>query len=353
MPQSVQRLLELARYKILDALPLQNEVARRRFLQIAFGVTKSKGIADCDPESVLTAIYGCARLGLIPDPLTGQVWILPYKQRGAKQPVATLVIGYKGYVELARRTGQIVDVRAGVLYENDDYEYEDGLVQKFSLRPWFLTGRDEPGRRLAAWCVWTYTDGHSQVALIGAREVERARSSSPAARNKSGPWVTHPDEMWAKTAVRRAARLWPITPELALALRFEDEEEAGETAVYDELRAEVLPPPETTPRAEELKNALSAAVAGANEQEGKGGEERRGNGKVGESKQAREGAESAGDRADTQKRELLKEVNARMLELSSAERDNVRKAAKIPLNAALSDLTTAQLNTLLDILVGN
>ena len=61
--------------------------------------------------------------------LLGHCYILPYKRE------ATFIIGYKGMIDLARRSGHIQSIYAHAVHENDEFEYELGLHPKLEHKP--------------------------------------------------------------------------------------------------------------------------------------------------------------------------------------------------------------------------
>src|SRR5204863_9235727 len=72
----------------------------------------------CDPMSLAGAVVRCASLGLAPGDL-GHVYIWPAKQE------VVLTIGYKGHIELAYRSGQVKDIKAGIVHEGDRFEHRE------------------------------------------------------------------------------------------------------------------------------------------------------------------------------------------------------------------------------------
>ncbi|MED0762673.1 recombinase RecT, partial [Aneurinibacillus thermoaerophilus] len=65
--------------------------------------------------------------------LIGHCYIIPYGRE------AQFIIGYKGMIDLARRSGQIEQIYAHAVYEADHFEYELGLHPKLVHKP--ATGR--------------------------------------------------------------------------------------------------------------------------------------------------------------------------------------------------------------------
>ena len=64
----------------------------------------------------------CAELELFPSNVTGQAYVLPYKG------IAQFQLGYQGLVTLFYRSGA-KSIRAEIVYENDFFEYENGVIK--------------------------------------------------------------------------------------------------------------------------------------------------------------------------------------------------------------------------------
>ncbi len=213
---------------VLAAYPDSNPQVRERFAQICIALANSYELKKCDPRSIVTAIYGCAALGLVPDKTLGHVYIIPRKNK-AGQVLATLMPGYRGYIELARRSGAIGYVDARVVYVNDEFDVRWGTDPGVVHHPWFVRGKDEPGEPWAAYCV-AQLPGQSQYQfdVLTRTEIEAARNSSEGSNKEWSPWVQHPAEMWRKTAVRRASKYWPLSPMLAQAVAWDEQADRGQ-----------------------------------------------------------------------------------------------------------------------------
>lgn len=74
---------------------------------------KTPKLLECSLPSLLKCAMDCAQLGLVPDDPRSQCHLIPYAGE------ATLQIGYKGLIQLARRGGQVLGVNAEVVYENE------------------------------------------------------------------------------------------------------------------------------------------------------------------------------------------------------------------------------------------
>lgn len=170
---------------------------------------------ECDPLSVIGAVMLAAQLGLEPGPL-GHVYLVPFKRE------CQFVLGYKGMVDLAYRSGLVKDVGTGIVYEGDAFEWRAGT------RP-FLdhTPAGPPAERewTHAYAVARLKSGGTVFRVIFPEDYEKAKARSANADAPHSPHVTDRPAMIRKTAVRRLSPMLPQSPALAHALQ------ADETAV--------------------------------------------------------------------------------------------------------------------------
>lgn len=217
-------LVENYKEKMLAALPTQ--IGAERFYSIALAVANSSDLSECSPASILMAIYGCARLGLTPDPALGHVYVLPRKKRAEVQ------VGYRGYMELAGRSRAIAAVHAEVVFSNDEFDEDKGSNRRITHRPWYIVGAVEAGEPRFAYVTWRdlRSDTIEHHVITSAR-VDRARKTSQSAGSSYSPWNNDPIAMWKKTAVIDASKSWPLSPELAQAVAWDEQAERGEPQV--------------------------------------------------------------------------------------------------------------------------
>ena len=94
-----------------------------RMYQLALSAyNQTPGLAQCSPASVLSCLMKCSALGMEPSAVDGlgRAYILPYGNSRAGQKQATFILGYKGMLDLARRSGQLTDISARAVHEGDD-----------------------------------------------------------------------------------------------------------------------------------------------------------------------------------------------------------------------------------------
>ncbi|MBQ2776501.1 MAG: recombinase RecT [Peptococcaceae bacterium] len=98
-------------------------------------VGNDRNLQGCDSVSVISSCLVAATLDLPIDKNLGYAWIVPYKDKGVKK--AQFQMGYRGYVQLALRSGQyksinVIDVHEGELVEWNPLTEE--LVIDFNKR---------------------------------------------------------------------------------------------------------------------------------------------------------------------------------------------------------------------------
>lgn len=179
---------------------------------------RQPALLKCNRQSLLGAMVQSAQLGLDPSGATGQAYLVPF---GAE---CTFIIGYRGYVGLAYRSGQIASIDAHVVYEGDAFDYAYGLHPKLNHTP----TEGERGALRAAYAIARIKGGETVFVVVTAPDIARIKTSSASARSKSSPWTTHEASMWQKSAIRQLAKLLPLSTEAMGAVsRDDDDDERG------------------------------------------------------------------------------------------------------------------------------
>ncbi|EBP9973868.1 recombination protein RecT, partial [Salmonella enterica subsp. enterica] len=177
-------------------------------------------LGDCDTMSFVSAIVQCSQLGLEPGGALGHAYLLPFGNRNEKsgKKNVQLIIGYRGMIDLARRSGQIASLSARVVREGDDFSFEFGLEEKLVHRP----GENEDAPVTHVYAVARLKDGGTQFEVMTRKQIELVRAQSKAGNN--GPWVTHWEEMAKKTAIRRLFKYLPVSIEIQRAVSMDEKE---------------------------------------------------------------------------------------------------------------------------------
>lgn len=184
---------------------------------MANAVRTTPKLAECDPMSLLGGLMTCAGLGLEPNTVLGHAYLIPFKNNRKKVTEVQLVLGYKGLIDLARRSGHITSIAAHVHYDDDElWEYEEGTEARLRHVP----GAQE-GKKLHAYAIAKFKDGGHAYAVLPWSKVMSIRDNSQGWKtavryNKtaSSPWATHEDAMARKTAIRALANYLPLSVEM-------------------------------------------------------------------------------------------------------------------------------------------
>ena len=198
--------------KIAAVMP--RHMSEERMYQLAVSAYNSTPqLAQCSIVSVLSCVMKCAALGLEPSAVDGlgRAYILPYRNRKTGGYEAQFIMGYKGMIDLARRSKEIESISARAVYSGDEFAYSYGLHEDLQHVP-----SDEPkeGRELThAYCIAKFKDGGHYFNVLTREDIEKARKSSQAGASKYSPWATHFEQMAVKTAIRRAFPYLPVSIE--------------------------------------------------------------------------------------------------------------------------------------------
>lgn len=205
--RTVYDLLQRQRPEIEKALPAHLD--GERFLRLVLTeIRRTPALLECSPESLLGAMMLAAQLGLEPGPL-GHVYLVPFKRQ------VEFIVGYKGMIDLAYRSGKVKDVAAKIVYAGDYFKFREGT------RP-FLDHEQEgpPGDRdeVACYAVARLASGGAPFVVTYPEDWEAARKRSAAGAKGVGPWRDDRRAMVRKTAVRRLAAFIPQSAQYAGAL---------------------------------------------------------------------------------------------------------------------------------------
>lgn len=177
----------------------------------------AKKILQCTGLSVAKTFMDLAMTGLSPAPQLGLVCFVPYGKE------LQLQIEYRGFIALAKRSGDVSYITADVVREGDDFSYLRGTEQFLRHVP-----RGE-GEATHYYALVRFKDGSSDFRVMTKAQVEKHRDkfSKQYMATKSGPWKDHPDPMGMKTCIRLLCKLLDLSPELTHAARLDEFNEAG------------------------------------------------------------------------------------------------------------------------------
>ena len=215
-PKKQQTALDLMldpKIKAQIALALPKDMTADRMARIVMTeIRKTPKLLQCNKESFLGAVMQCSQLGLEPGSALGHAYLLPYGNN------VQLIIGYRGMIDIARRSGQILSIEARVVYETDRCEVACGLDSNLvHVRDFEAEDR---GQLKFVYAVAKLKDGGKQFEVMGRKEVDKVRKMSKS--GESGPWKDNYEEMAKKTVIRRLFKYLPVSIEVAKASAIDD-----------------------------------------------------------------------------------------------------------------------------------
>ncbi len=213
---TLREMLEKSKAQIQQALPRHMDADKMARVAMT-SIQNTPALLECDPKTVLGAVMEAAQLGLEPDGVLGHAYLVPYKRK------CTLIVGYKGMIALAYRSGQVLSLKGNVVYETDEFEVAFGIDEKLKHVPDYESKKR--GNRVCTYAIAHMKDGGHAFVVLSMHEVEAHRKKSASANSPA--WKDHYDAMAIKTAVRVLARWIPQCPELQQAGAREDSMEGG------------------------------------------------------------------------------------------------------------------------------
>ncbi len=207
------------RVQLERALP--RSLSADRFLRVLLTECRQNTrLLECTPKSFMAAVLDMAQLGLEPGPL-GHAYLVPFRDTRNKTTEVVLILGYRGLMALARRSGDVQSLTAEVVHVNDTLEYELGTNKRLVHKPML----NDPGPAIAYYAVAQYVGGGFDFKILSKAQVEKYRARSKA--KDDGPWQTDYDAMGMKTAMRRLSTFLPLTVEVAEAIAVDEARELG------------------------------------------------------------------------------------------------------------------------------
>lgn len=214
---NLKRLLSGDAMRAQFAAALPRHCSADRFVRIALtALSRTPQLADCTEASLMRCLLDLSAVGLEPDGYHAH--LIPFRDNRSNTTECTLIVDYKGLVDLCMRSGKLSKLHADVVHEEDEFDYSMGEVLRHSWR----LGQDR-GRPIGVYAQAWFKDGAVKAELMDMAAVEkiRRRSKTP----ERGPWVNDFDEMAKKTVFKRLAKWLPRDTEVGQAVALSDEHE--------------------------------------------------------------------------------------------------------------------------------
>lgn len=186
---------------------------------------QNQKLREADPTSIYLGLLACAVTGLEPGALKGEAYLVPFSGR------AQFMMGYRGYIKLAKRSGEVVGLVGNVVRDRDTFDLDLGTDNRIVHKPQWSGDR---GDVIGAYAIATMINGHREIEFMDRDSLNRIRAIADK-RGKSPAWSEWPDEQSRKSAIRRLGKRLPLGNDYIVARAIEERvEETGQaTDVLD------------------------------------------------------------------------------------------------------------------------
>ena len=179
---------------------------------ITSAVATNQALTECDPVTILSAGLLGETLQLSPSPQLGQYYLVPFNDRKLGRKVAQFQLGYKGYIQLAIRSGQYKKLNAMAIKEGELIKY-DPLNEEIEVHLIEDDAEREAAPTIGYYAMFEYLNGFRKVIYWSKEKMEsHALQYSQGYKAKKGYtfWEKSFDDMAIKTMLRQLISKWGI-----------------------------------------------------------------------------------------------------------------------------------------------
>lgn len=216
----IATIFEQYKHQIAQALP--KHLTADRMIQMAVTlISKNPKLKECSAGSLIGAIMQASILGFRPVEALAYCYLVPYKNKkvdnaGKEHWVSEVQfqIGYRGLMDLARRSGQIKSIHAFAVYTGDEFSYSLGINPDIKHVPSEAQSKN-PKELTHVYAVSHYKDGGYNFVVLTRKEVESLRRRNAMQKEEpAGAWKTDYEAMAMAKAIKQLAKYLPLSDEL-------------------------------------------------------------------------------------------------------------------------------------------
>jgi recombination protein RecT len=224
----------IAAHKNEFATVIPQHLSADRMMRLALSAIRTTPhLAECTIQSVAVSLMACSALGLEPNTPLGHAYLIPFntsvKRNGqwTKEYRCSLIVGYRGFIELCYRSGVVDSVQAFPVFEGDKFEVKFGLHPDLVHIPSNDKFRWNPKKLTHVYGVINLKNSERPMwAVMDRNQIDLRRERSKS--KDDGPWVTDYVAMALKTVIRDMHRWVPFSVDrVAAASAYEGAIEAG------------------------------------------------------------------------------------------------------------------------------
>jgi recombination protein RecT len=220
--KSLVQVIDTQAHKIREILPegQNSEKDAARVIRLArLAIVRNPKLMDCTPISVVESIMVASQLGLEINSPIGGAHLVPFGKK------CQMIPDYRGLIRLALKNGDCGKLVAREVYEGDMFHVIQGTTEMIEHVP--LLG-DEPrgdDNITGFYAVATLANGLTVHEYAPRGDVDKIRARSKA--GSSGPWKTDYAAMGKKTMIKRVLKWLDLSPDLAMAIEYDNRGETG------------------------------------------------------------------------------------------------------------------------------
>lgn len=227
--------------------------AQQTTTAIISAVSNNPGLAECSYDSILACALLGVGLNLSPSPQLGQFYMVPFNDKKTGVKKAQFILGYKGYIQLASRSGyykkiNVREIKEGELklYDplNEDVEFE--MIQDDELREqtptigYYAMFEYHNGFRKAMYWSKAKMEAHadrysSAFSLDAYRKLQAGKIPQSDMWKYSSYWYADFDGMAQKTMLRQLISKWGI-----MSIEMQRAFDSDEAAISEDGKAEYI-----------------------------------------------------------------------------------------------------------------
>lgn len=212
--------------KLINSTLGDHKRATKFIAAVSSAVAVNPQLQDCDAGTILSAALLGESLGLSPSPQLGQYYMVPFKDK-VRGPIATFILGYKGYVQLAIRSGyykhlNVLPIKQSELIsynpltEEIELDINDDEAERDSLDTVGYAAMFEYTNGFRKTLYWSYqkmlhhADTYSKAFDADIYERLKRGETLPDMWKYSSFWYKNFDDMACKTMLRQIISKWGV-----------------------------------------------------------------------------------------------------------------------------------------------
>lgn len=232
-PQTIQQLLKTDMIAKSAERTLGNR-GQQFLTSVLTLANSSEAIGKCEPYTLYNACLTAATLDLPINQNLGFAYIVPYYNNKTKTTEAQFQMGYKGFIQLAIRSGKFVRIGVNPVHDGQLAGFED-----FSGEPQFDFNAEHSETVVGYMAYFELTNGFRKVDFMSVAELEaHGKKYSQTYKKGFGVWKDNFDAMAKKTVIKLLlSKFAPLSTQMEQAIV--NDQKAGEEYIDNKITFEV------------------------------------------------------------------------------------------------------------------